>query len=61
MLPIEEVLRRLLDARVDFVIVDGVAALAHGSTRVTADLDICYSRAAESLEPLSFRLFGTRR
>jgi predicted nucleotidyltransferase len=52
MLPIEELLKRLLDQGVEFVIIGGVAGLAHGSTRVTADLDICYSRAPESLENL---------
>jgi len=49
-------LRRLLltlhDAGVDFVLIGGVAARAHGSARVTQDVDICYSRAAANLERL---------
>ena len=32
----------LLTKKVKFVVVGGVAAAAHGSTRVTNDLDICY-------------------
>lgn len=33
--------QRLAEARVEFVIVGGVAAAAHGATRLTLDLDIC--------------------
>jgi predicted nucleotidyltransferase len=32
----------LVDKKVKFVVVGGVAATAHGSSRVTNDLDICY-------------------
>jgi hypothetical protein len=35
-------LRGLTRAKVRFVVVGGVAAAAHGSSRVTNDLDICY-------------------
>lgn len=35
-------LRGLTRAKVKFVVVGGVAAAAHGSSRVTNDLDICY-------------------
>ncbi len=35
-------LRGLTDKKVRFVVVGGVAASAHGSSRVTNDLDICY-------------------
>jgi hypothetical protein len=49
--------RRLLEAlageKVDFVIVGGVAFVLHGSTRVTRDLDICYSRSPENLARLA--------
>jgi hypothetical protein len=54
------VFRRTLDAlaeaRVDFVIIGGVAATAHGSARVTFDLDICYERSRANLERLSLAL-----
>jgi predicted nucleotidyltransferase len=45
-------LRRLTDARVDFVVIGGFAAIAHGSVQVTQDLDICYSTDAGNLEAL---------
>jgi hypothetical protein len=35
-----EILSRLHDSRVDFVIVGGVAAALHGGSRVTFDLDV---------------------
>ncbi len=35
-------LRGLSDHKIRFVVVGGVAAAAHGSSRVTNDLDICY-------------------
>jgi len=38
---LSQLLQRLSDAEVDFVIVGGFAALLHGSTLVTRDLDIC--------------------
>ncbi|MEZ5356103.1 MAG: hypothetical protein R2762_26000 [Bryobacteraceae bacterium] len=45
--------RLLLDALtgagVDFVLVDRAAAIAHGSTRLTLDLDIVYSRTPEKI------------
>ena len=34
-------LERLLDAEIEFVIVGGFAAVLHGSTLVTRDLDVC--------------------
>jgi len=47
-------LKRLLavisDAKVSFVLVGGVAARAHGSARVTDDIDVCYARNAENLD-----------
>ena len=52
MLRIQALLQRLLDQGVDFLIIGGIAGLAHGSTRVTVDLDVCHSRAPESLERL---------
>ena len=43
----------LCDAEVDFVVVGGVSATFHGSSRVTYDLDICYSRAPHNLRRLA--------
>jgi hypothetical protein len=36
-------LQRLSDAGIDFVVVGGVAAVLHGSSMVTRDLDVCAS------------------
>lgn len=43
---------RLGRAGVDYVVVGGVAAQAHGSSQFTGDLDICYSADADNLERL---------
>lgn len=40
-------------ASVPFVVVGGVAATAHGSARVTDDLDVCYDTAPDSLARLA--------
>lgn len=39
-------------AHVDFVVIGGVAVIAHGYERNTKDLDVCYSREAANLEVL---------
>ena len=41
-------LRGLTRRKVRFVVVGGVAAAAHGSSRVTNDLDICYEAASKA-------------
>jgi hypothetical protein len=46
-------LRGLRDADVKFIVVGGLAASAHGSRRITDDLDICYDVNAGNLERLS--------
>ena len=38
---LSELTRRLIEAQVEFVLVGGFAALAHGVTLVTRDVDIC--------------------
>jgi predicted nucleotidyltransferase len=49
--------RRLLEVlvteRVEFVIVGGVALIAHGFTRLTEDLDVCYERSSDNLDRLA--------
>jgi hypothetical protein len=42
----------LVGADVDFIVVGGLAAAAHGSPRVTQDIDVVYSRTPENLERL---------
>lgn len=52
--------RRLIevlgDARVELIIVGGVAASAHGAARTTLDLDVVYRRSAENLERIASAL-----
>jgi predicted nucleotidyltransferase len=43
----ESMLRGLNRKKVRFVVVGGVAAAAHGSSRVTNDLDICYDAVSK--------------
>ena len=45
-------LRRLLEARVDFIIVGGVACTLHGSARATFDIDVVYARTADNIDRL---------
>jgi hypothetical protein len=42
----------LAAARVEFVVVGGLAATMHGSTRLTRHVDVVYSRSAENIERL---------
>ena len=57
MTPDYRTLLAALDKRgVDFVIVGAVALVLHGSSRVTLDLDICYSREAANLSRLAAAL-----
>jgi hypothetical protein len=50
---LERALKVLLDSRIEFVMIGGVAMFAHGSSRLTRDLDICYGRSRENLEKLA--------
>ena len=61
-------LRVLTEHEVRCIVVGGVAAAAHGSTRLTNDLDICYERTqtnarslARALHALRARLFDGER
>jgi predicted nucleotidyltransferase len=49
----ENILSGLVSAGVRFVVVGGVASTAHGSTRVTNDIDICYDTAQDNLIALA--------
>ena len=42
-------IRALTDGGVEFVVVGGAAAVAHGSARLTLDLDIVYRRTPENI------------
>jgi predicted nucleotidyltransferase len=45
-------IRQLTENEVEFIIVGGAAATAHGSARLTLDLDVVYSRKSKNLEQL---------
>jgi predicted nucleotidyltransferase len=49
-------LRALVDAGVDFIIVGGAAATAHGAARLTQDLDVVYARDPSNLARLAAAL-----
>jgi hypothetical protein len=51
-------LRALVDGSVDFVVIGGIAAVAHGSPQITQDLDIAYAGEPENLERLGRVLVG---
>lgn len=44
---------RLTAAGVRFVVIGGLAARAHGSARITEDLDICYDPAPDNVKRLA--------
>lgn len=46
-------LAELTSAQVRFVVIGGVAAAAHGSRRVTDDLDICYDASRPNVNRLA--------
>lgn len=49
-------LGRLADAGIDFVIVGGYAAVAHGSSYITKDVDICLVLSEENIARLRVAL-----
>jgi hypothetical protein len=53
-----DLLRRLVEQRVDFVLVGGMAATAHGSSVVTEDVDVCTRFQLKNLERLLKALEG---
>ena len=48
----DKMLSALVAGGVEFIIVGGAAATAHGSARLTEDLDIVYSRRKENIKRL---------
>lgn len=49
---IHEILRLFTRQGVEFIVIGGVAATAHGSARATFDLDVVYRRTQENLARL---------
>ena len=42
-------IRRLSDARIEFILIGGVAATVHGSVRLTRDVDVVYARHPDNI------------
>ncbi len=55
-----EILRILAQHEVRFVVVGGIAGALHGSTTLTADLDILYDRNGDNVERLASALSALR-
>lgn len=54
-----DLLRRLSDTGVEYILIGGVAAVIHGSARLTEDLDIVYRRSAENIDRVALALKPT--
>ncbi len=52
-LKLGSLLRRLVEAGVDFVVVGGVAVVLQATPRFTKDLDICYATEPDNLDRLA--------
>jgi hypothetical protein len=50
MMKFRDLLLALAEANVEFILIGGVAAIAHGSARLTLDVDVVYRRTPENLE-----------
>ncbi len=53
----DQLISLLVKGEVRFVLVGGAAATAHGSARLTQDLDIVYQRNRENVARLTRMLF----
>jgi hypothetical protein len=51
-------LRTLTERGVDFVVIGGIAAVLHGSARVTQDLDVCFATDRGNLDALANALLA---
>ena len=49
---LKELLKILLENNIDFVLIGGFAAVVHGSTLVTQDLDICTAITNDNVSKL---------
>jgi hypothetical protein len=49
---VEALLQRLSEADVDYVVIGGIAMIAHGSVRITRDLDIVFAPEQSNLDRL---------
>lgn len=54
------ILTRLSLARVEFILIGGVAAVAHGAARLTVDVDVVYRRSRENYDRIEKTLAPLR-
>lgn len=55
---LSELTRKLVEAQVEFVLIGGFAAVAHGATLVTRDVDICCRFSEDNLSRIQKALSG---
>jgi hypothetical protein len=55
-----QVILPLVRAKVDFILIGGMAAILHRSARVTFDVDVVYSRTHDNIERLTTALAAHR-
>ena len=48
-----QVIPLLVRANVDFILIGGMAAILHGSARVTFDVDVVFARTHDNIERLT--------
>jgi len=48
-----QIIPPLTTAKIDFILIGGMAAILHGSARVTFDVDLVYSRTPANIERLA--------
>jgi hypothetical protein len=53
MIEFRAALRALAEADVEFIVVGGAAGIAHGSARLTLDLDVVYRRTRDNIDRLA--------
>src|SRR6266702_8618246 len=51
-----QIIPPLVRANVNFILIGGMAAILHGSARVTFDVDVVYSRTHENIARLTIAL-----
>ena len=48
-----DILSRLTERKIDFVLIGGLAGMAHGAARATFDVDVVYSRTDDNVSRLA--------
>lgn len=56
LLAADQILEALVEAKVEFVVIGGLAAQVHGSPSLTGDVDICHSLDHDNLDRLASAL-----